>query len=1409
MLVSCLNHMHRELQSHSPGDLTESCKPLSCSFQKLRTAVNQNHIVSNILKLFDKPFKNPHIAALVINVLKSCPDQVMPYLVFLKSNILEPRASSNWVEAMNFFKQILEEQNTLKVLENETILTPLKLAEVIISLTLPVRIFTKEFISQCLIHDSFDVRKLIVDILLGALENISKIYKSGEKNEKLLEIISDILAKNLPEVSALISCWQLSNTLDEEQQFNSSTLEVFVNITKILSVYQTMLPGNFNSSSNDLCNLLISIEKTRENFVETEWLKLYLQILNLLSEGQNYKILLSQSVLKILIKTCLATNFELSESAVKVLLGIVEKSVGYSNVIRLITWLQVLRKTKSKDDLSEFFVEILLHAAEAESVANNSDEVSSSRCEGIHCALIENGFKILQVNKYSKKSYMSFLSSVVTAQIHFQPEPKIFCVFLSKYSEFMTEGLRVYIKVWTDGLNAVIGAKIKKLDQNATIQEQLQKILVNQSENFSSFVSCFKELQFSDEQILMEIANQISLYISVLQSCKDTRLSDFFDFLDIMFKTLNSEAQNVMYPIILRNINIKDNFSVTGSEISEKTQNSVLNIFECCAVCDSNILSFYSEKSKQLLINNLSSSIEPDYISLNNILRTFVNHFDNYSCLDIINSSKFSNMIKIDLVNLENLLTKCTRAISEDKVPKLASSFVRNFGDYISQVDDENIRRALLNILDALPIYAVIISKAKKKKLKVQKLISAHAVNENLIRIDALPVYQVFYSENISQLLHILFTTLISSEENAHRISEIPLTTRPILSAPSDFENAKSESSMEKFTTFALKNGMKYHGQDLNLLKILAYLYKIADVNGLVTTATVYTMTISHSKFLSIMFDTAKAQQPQKVVSRDNCDDNKIVDASNMSSDEWVDKSDINYLMLSLVQSDNNICSEKHIPVFLGAYSATFSVIDHLALMGEVCLICVLRIDDKPEPSLSGILSMDCEDSCEEVDSFQDLYDPRFLFPLFSNLLAPENFVYFPKFIETGCLSYIFASLASYQTNMRSAAYHLLESFYMHLEGARKFRSRQALSNLPLAISDYAGPLFKKMFSNSEISTGTGYFNCYLKQLILTWISMCVNDGIYFQQQVRVNQNGQYSARIRTWKWGKWRTLEGKQSYLVSRMNSTEERAVHKRGQKNEDTKLEISDSESHDEEEKSEIAEEEKSEITEEDHDHNKITNCKSKLWTGVANQLNMVLLAILANISEMDTEDLQILFSLLLSVLQYNCSEDLPLQDFVNSWLDSSKVPQHHQVPDETGWNNKLIQVILHWKPNPIMPGCAEVIVKVADLFLEELNFTTEMLKWLLENLKQKEVVRLLISDTMKKSFYKILNLYWRQLDLQRNVYEMILTIFQVASDFDEVPNSTLLHSIKAIEKNRFESFELKSSAGSEMDVEMEKLK
>ena len=41
------------------------------------------------------------------------------------------------------------------------------------------------------------------------------------------------------------------------------------------------------------------------------------------------------------------------------------------------------------------------------------------------------------------------------------------------------------------------------------------------------------------------------------------------------------------------------------------------------------------------------------------------------------------------------------------------------------------------------------------------------------------------------------------------------------------------------------------------------------------------------------------------------------------------------------------------------------------------------------------------------------------------------------KFIEKDCLGVMLAALSSHDPSMRSAAYHIIERFYFHLEGAR------------------------------------------------------------------------------------------------------------------------------------------------------------------------------------------------------------------------------------------------------------------------------------------------------------------------------------------------------------------------------------
>lgn len=84
------------------------------------------------------------------------------------------------------------------------------------------------------------------------------------------------------------------------------------------------------------------------------------------------------------------------------------------------------------------------------------------------------------------------------------------------------------------------------------------------------------------------------------------------------------------------------------------------------------------------------------------------------------------------------------------------------------------------------------------------------------------------------------------------------------------------------------------------------------------------------------------------------------------------------------------------------------------------------------------------EFTCEGL---QDLYDPCFLLPLFSCLLAPNFQADCRKFAEQGCLGLSVAALSSRDVNMRKAGYHVLSRYMMHLDGAR-FREKKQIFHL-------------------------------------------------------------------------------------------------------------------------------------------------------------------------------------------------------------------------------------------------------------------------------------------------------------------------------------------------------------------------
>ncbi|KAJ1119751.1 hypothetical protein NDU88_007936 [Pleurodeles waltl] len=199
-------------------------------------------------------------------------------------------------------------------------------------------------------------------------------------------------------------------------------------------------------------------------------------------------------------------------------------------------------------------------------------------------------------------------------------------------------------------------------------------------------------------------------------------------------------------------------------------------------------------------------------------------------------------------------------------------------------------------------------------------------------------------------------------------------------------------------------------------------------------------------------------------------------------------------VLSSIVQKCPSVCDINHLAVLLGAYGATMSITDQKILLllrmyenNKISLTDFRLLLWGPaavehhktrkslgkslwqQPSTDEVLSLlDRERMSktiahfprhrhlhpkegarmlftdENVKDFQDLYDPCFLLPLFSELVRPEYLMDCRKFVEVNALGLTVAALSSYDSKIRAAAYYVLGSFHSHLDGPR-FRDRRQL----------------------------------------------------------------------------------------------------------------------------------------------------------------------------------------------------------------------------------------------------------------------------------------------------------------------------------------------------------------------------
>ncbi|KAM3874727.1 nucleolar pre-ribosomal-associated protein 1-like [Diretmus argenteus] len=310
-------------------------------------------------------------------------------------------------------------------------------------------------------------------------------------------------------------------------------------------------------------------------------------------------------------------------------------------------------------------------------------------------------------------------------------------------------------------------------------------------------------------------------------------------------------------------------------------------------------------------------------------------------------------------------------------------------------------------------------------------------------------------------------------------------TSRDQAAAPSAEENILQR--LQRLPTYAeditasewnsfVKKGLKYRYRDQHFLATLSGLVELmyggADApKDLLPLATMHTMVNSHSLFLPTMLDPhhepGASQAKEALVS----------------------------LLLCLVKKCSTVCNVNHFVVLLGAYGATLSTSDQKLLLllqeyerngvslqkfqsflwGPAAvehhrtrkslgaslwqqataedLLALLNADRMLHtiahfPQQRRIIPPEGKEllyNDNHVKDLGELYDPCFFLPLFSAMLRPECVIDCVKFVSSHAFGVTVMALSSYDPKSRAAAYHVLSSFYQHLEAARFREKRQLL----------------------------------------------------------------------------------------------------------------------------------------------------------------------------------------------------------------------------------------------------------------------------------------------------------------------------------------------------------------------------
>ena len=245
-----------EQQAEFKGDLERVSGSVSALFNSLLTSTklgivfhdptcgnsgkNQNHLLQNLLKSFERPWEEPMVADLIAGALRTCPDQLRPYLTCLEK-VWSPRSTDSWVQIADFLFVLFKRQDVSSTVTELDSKQPKLISSVIANVGCPDRV-AKEVILPALENEHDIVRRKGVEMLSLIVSNVLRALEGTSQSVR--KSVFGRLADRLPSAKVISQFWDREvGALQSEDRGNS--VRYLACASRVLDVALTNYPQRY------------------------------------------------------------------------------------------------------------------------------------------------------------------------------------------------------------------------------------------------------------------------------------------------------------------------------------------------------------------------------------------------------------------------------------------------------------------------------------------------------------------------------------------------------------------------------------------------------------------------------------------------------------------------------------------------------------------------------------------------------------------------------------------------------------------------------------------------------------------------------------------------------------------------------------------------------------------------------------------------------------------------------------------------------------------------------------------------------------------------------------------------------------------------------------------------------------